>query len=130
MGYEVAFAHYYVEEHGAKSCTFFGLVVINENIFELIELCCHVIVVAREFVYSELAVEIVVEKPFDISEHHLVFILHVFSHLFDIIVEELYEQQSHFVCVGAVYGFYEITSYARNRYIKKKRVGTLQITYQ
>lgn len=76
--HEVALTHYYIKQHGAESCAFFRFIVIYEYVLELVELGSHMIMVAGEFAYAEVAVGVIVEQAFDIFKHNFVFILHVF----------------------------------------------------
>lgn len=69
------------------------------------------------------------EQTCDVSENHIVLVLHVFAHLFDIVIKKLYELKCHLVGSGIIDGIDEFVTKLGQGVIKESGVCALEISY-
>lgn len=130
VAHEVFLAGHDVEEGGAQARAVGLVVVVDEDIFQFVELGSHVTVIVGEHCDVEILHNLTLQQTLHIGENVVVLMLHMSAHLLHIIVEESDQQQRHLVGLRVVDGLDEFEAYLGESIVHKYGVGPLQVVYQ
>ncbi len=93
MRHHILLTHDDVKERGTQSHVVSLIEMIDEYILKILKFGRHMSVVGSEIRNLELTVQIPLEKLLDISEDHIILVVHMPLHFLDIVVEKLHKEE-------------------------------------